>query len=60
MNLLLDTHAFMWFVNGDPNLGKKSKKINRKRKKPEILQCGEPLGNSCQNQHRKTFIIKTI
>ena len=26
MNLLLDTHAFMWFVNGDPMLGDDAKK----------------------------------
>ena len=26
MNLLLDTHAFMWFVNGDPLLGANAKK----------------------------------
>ena len=26
MNLLLDTHAFMWFVNGDPMLGGDAKK----------------------------------
>ncbi len=26
MNLLLDTHAFMWFVNGNPSLGKKARK----------------------------------
>ena len=26
MNLLLDTHAFMWFVNGDPMLGDGAKK----------------------------------
>lgn len=25
MNILLDTHAFMWFVNGDPMLGKAAK-----------------------------------
>lgn len=26
MKLLLDTHAFMWFVNGDPMLGENAKK----------------------------------
>ena len=25
MNILPDTHAFMWFVNGDPMLGKAAK-----------------------------------
>jgi PIN domain nuclease of toxin-antitoxin system len=27
MKLLLDTHAFLWFVAGDPRIGKKAKKI---------------------------------
>jgi PIN domain nuclease of toxin-antitoxin system len=26
MDILLDTHAFMWFVNGDPMLGRNAKK----------------------------------
>lgn len=26
MNLLLDTHSFIWFVNGDENLSAKAKK----------------------------------
>lgn len=27
MDILLDTHAFMWFVNGDPSLAKKAKEV---------------------------------
>ncbi|HLC16269.1 MAG TPA: type II toxin-antitoxin system VapC family toxin [Thermodesulfovibrionia bacterium] len=27
MSFFLDTHAFMWFVNGDPILGNEAKKI---------------------------------
>lgn len=31
MEILLDTHAFMWFVNDDPMLGKAAKEAIEER-----------------------------
>jgi hypothetical protein len=60
MKILLDTHAFLWFIAGDIRLSDKAKTSIEDDKQREDCQYGKHVGNGNQDQHWEAKSIRAV
>ena len=58
MNLLLDTHAFLWFIVGNPNLSANARALIEDQANEKLLSVASFVGNSDQGQYRQADPIR--
>jgi PIN domain nuclease of toxin-antitoxin system len=68
MNILLDTHAFLWFVGGDPSLSRKARNAIEARENTSLLSMASAwelsikssIGKIVFNEPFETFLPEQL